>query len=643
MKIDKITIDEIIRRTNIVELVGEYINLKQTGKNHKGLCPFHNERTPSFSVSVDGFYHCFGCGESGNAIKFLQKYLNLSFVEAVKYLGNRCGVSIHSQEIENTRETELRTIYQLAQEYYSKLLFQPVGASAYEYFSQRHILPETMRQFSLGYSPDKFDSLYTDLRRRGFSEELLLESKIILNKNSKYYDFFRNRAMFPIKDFLGRAIAFGGRQLIENKSTGKYINSSESLIYDKKSVLFGLFEAKNEARKTNEIFIVEGYLDVISLWQTGIKNVVAPCGTALTFEQLQYLKKHTNSQILYFLFDGDSAGRNATLKSIPSALEIGFDLRIIDLPDGQDPDTIINQEGGKLEFENYKKHYLSFIDFISVKLNNENLLKTPVEKSKAIKTMLKFIWKIKDKAQHNFYIDNIKEIFNYPASTLMELYYAANPDFNTPAEDKNKINIHNNFFQEDNRNSSATKNIKNPIPEESSFVMESLVPEEKIIFKFAIQSSGNFNLLIKNYNISENIFITDTAKTVCEFMNEHWDSNNLLQDLIQDERVPEHILNIISSLKLEDSGESANWKKFTDGYATTNNNMTINITTTTNNFNDNQNTIEITLAKLRIKNIDKELENLKPLLKMGDESLLKQWQKLLSEKQELLDNKLKYE
>jgi len=612
VKIDKTIIDEIIRRIDIIELISEYITLKQSGKNHKGLCPFHNEKTPSFSVSNEGFYHCFGCGESGNAIKFLQKYLNLSFVEALVFLGNRCGVEVHAQPTETTKENQIRTIYQIAQEYYSNLLFQPVGDEAYEYFIQRNIAPETMKQFGLGYSPDKFDSLYNDLKRRGFSAELLIESKIVNYKNSKFYDFFRARAMFPIKDFLGRTIAFGGRQLGNNKLAGKYINSSESPIYDKKSILFGLFEAKNEARKLNEIYIVEGYIDVISLWQAGIKNVVAPCGTALTFEQLRYLKKHTNVQTVYFLFDGDIAGQNAALRGIAPALEIGFDLRIIVLPDGKDPDTLINQEEGLVEFENYKKHYLSFVDFISKKLISEGALKTPAEKSEAIKIMLSLIWKIKDKAQHVFYIDNIREIFNYPKDAMMELYYASNPEITSKSKDKNITEL--------KTNTSNKKYVD---------LTNNLAPEEKIIFKFAVKNAENFAVLIKKYNISENIFITDFAKLLFETLYEYWDSNDLLQELLQSEYVPENISSAVSQLKIENIEESSNWKKFSDQ----------------DNFNkiSDEDAVETALYKLRIKNIDEELKNIRLSLKAGDVSLMNQWQKLISEKQYILDNKLRYE
>ncbi len=608
MQIQKEVIDEVVQRTDIIELIGEYIDLKKAGSNYKALCPFHNEKTPSFSVSQKGFFHCFGCGESGNSISFIQKYLNLSFVEAVSELARRCGIKLNAQEFEDSKENEVRNLYKIAQEFYTMLLFQQTGVEAFDYFKQRKLSKETMESFSLGYSPDKWDALFKEFMRRGISPELAVSSGLITNKNNKYYDFFRNRAMFPIKDFLGRTIAFGGRQLVENKLAGKYINSSDSIVYDKKRTLFGIAEAKSFIRQKNEAFIVEGYLDVLSLAQAGIKNVVAPCGTALTSEQLLYLKKHTNVNVLYFLFDGDSAGEQAALRGIPFALEIGFDLRIIKLPIGQDPDTIINLEGGYDEFMYHKEHASSFVDFICEKRRNENKLSTPTEKSNTIQDLIKLIFLIKDKTQHIFYLENIKEIFNIPIENLKETYRTLLKNNLKPKETP----------KEEVRHTESRENI---------FDIKKILPEEKTLFQFLLQDSQNFKLLKEEYRLAENHFITDTAKFVFEIINEFWDSSDIVQELINDEATEEELKQMLLKLKIGEITESERWQDFSD----------------IEHENKNEKIVVVVLAKLRIKAIEEELKLLQHKLKEGDVTVLKQLNFLQQEKQNIINTDLKYE
>lgn len=608
MRISKEIIDAVVQRTDIVGLIGEYISLKKVGSNYKALCPFHSEKTPSFSVSEKGFFHCFGCNEGGNAISFLQKYLNLSFVEAVSELAKRCGINIDLQEFEQSEESEIRDLYNIAQEFYSMLLVQNSGVEALDYFKQRNLSMETIKEFSLGYSSNKWDALFREFMRRGISTELVVKSGLVVNKNNKFYDFFRNRAMFPIKDYLGRTIAFGGRQIDGNKSSPKYINSSDTVIYDKKRTLFGIAEAKNSIRKTDEVFIVEGYLDVLSLSQAGIKNVVAPCGTALTKEQLIYLKKHTNVNVLYFLFDGDLAGTNAALRGIPAALEVGFDLRIIKLPEGQDPDTLINLEGGYDEFMYHKNHACSFVDFICDRKRNENKLETPAEKSETIQEIIKLIFLIKDKTQHLFYLENIKEIFNMPIEILKNIY-----------RDLLRNNAKPKASNKEENNEVSTKDV--------FFDVEKLFPEEKTIFKFILKNKQNFKTIKEDYRVAENSFITDIAKSIFEIINEFWDAEDVVQELMKEEDRDEELIQLLLKLKMEEFSQSAKWKEFTE------------IETKVNT----EQVVGVALARLRVKAIEIELKELQQKLKVGDMQGLQQINCLQKEKQDIINTDLRYE
>ena len=253
-------LQEISNRINIAELIGEYVELKQSGSNYKGLCPFHTEKTPSFHVSQEkGIFKCFGCGVGGNAITFLCKYLNISFEEAVVTLANRCGVVLPSySRKDNTIETELRNLYNIAENFYHYNLKNEKGVEAYKYFVSRKILPETIERFKLGYSPNK-NLLLNEFKRRGIDLTLAKQSGLISysKEHGQYYDFFRNRAMFPIKDFLGRTIAFGGRQLVKDDKTGKYINSLESEIYNKSQVLFTFFYKNFVIKIKMRIFAIQ--------------------------------------------------------------------------------------------------------------------------------------------------------------------------------------------------------------------------------------------------------------------------------------------------------------------------------------------------------------------------------------------------
>jgi DNA primase len=340
-------IAEVKERAGIVEVVSDYLSLKKSGANYQGLCPFHGEKTPSFSVNqARGFFHCFGCGENGNVITFVMKMEGLSFPEAVKLLARRVGVVIEDRpltivEKKNLDEKEqMLAIISQAAAYYSRLLLQDASAeSGRRYLAGRKVEKEIFDAYRLGYASERWDGLAQFLKQQGASLEQVEKLGLIRKKSSGsgYYDLFRNRLIFTIANVHGQPIGFGGRVL--DDSLPKYINSPESPVYSKSEVLFGIDLARQAMRERRAAIIVEGYFDHLGLYKAGIRNVVATCGTALTSGHIQLLKRYAEK--VYLLFDGDSAGKKATFRAMELLLPEQMPVFVIEMPSGDDPDSFL--------------------------------------------------------------------------------------------------------------------------------------------------------------------------------------------------------------------------------------------------------------------------------------------------------------
>ena len=371
-------IEEIRVQNDIVDVISEYIPLKQKGSSYFGLCPFHNESTPSFSVSPDKqLYYCFGCGVAGNVYSFIMQIENCDFLEAIKRLADRANISLPEPELSNeAKEAEslrqsILEIHKVAGLFYYSKLHEDEGSVARQYIKKRLINDVIQKKFGLGYSPDSGDKLYKHLKEKGFSQESILKSGLVLpSKNGKgYYDRFRGRLMFPIFDSQGRCIGFGGRIL--DKGEPKYLNSPETMVFNKSKNLYGLNFAK--AARKKEMILVEGYMDMITIYQAGFHNVVASLGTAFNNEHARVLKKFAEDIIL--LFDSDEAGTNAILRAIPVLISNGFRVKVMQVPGGKDPDEFIKANGSK-EFAKLLVSADSYITFqincIRKKYNLEN-------------------------------------------------------------------------------------------------------------------------------------------------------------------------------------------------------------------------------------------------------------------------------
>lgn len=340
MNIPKETVKEILDRVNIVELIGEYISLNKNGKNYQALCPFHNEKTPSFTVFAEsGRYQCFGCGEKGDAITFLMKKENLSYPVAVKRLAERVGVAIQSDKIDEEQKKRNRgfLLNRKTAEFFHKNLFTPSGIKALEYLrDERKLSIEMIKTLGLGYAPDSFNNLKRYLLKCGFSERELVEYSLCnQSENGHTYDAFRNRVMFPIQDAYGNVVAFGGRAF--GDGSPKYLNSAETPVFHKGQHLFGLHRAKEYGKE--QLILCEGYMDVIALNSVGIMNAVATLGTALTMEQAELLKKYTKRVLINF--DSDNAGQTATERALAIFEKVDLSAKVVSLDNAKDPDEYI--------------------------------------------------------------------------------------------------------------------------------------------------------------------------------------------------------------------------------------------------------------------------------------------------------------
>ena len=338
-------LDEVRNSNDIVDVISQYISLKRSGRNYFGLCPFHNEKSPSFSVSPDKqIFHCFGCGVGGNVISFISKIEGIGFKEAIEVLAERANIKLPTidNNIDSKKEELKAKVYKVnsfTAEFYHKKLYEPSSKIAQEYVKKRQLNNETLKSFKIGFS-GKFDELYQALHKEGFKDEEILESGLVnKNENGKYIDRYRNRLMIPIFDERNRVIAFGGRVLDDSKP--KYINSPENIVYSKGRHLFGLNVAKKG--ETKRLLIVEGYMDAISLHQRGITNVVASLGTALTTQQGWLLRKNAEQVILGF--DSDGAGQTAIMRAMEVMQNMGCDMRVLQMSGAKDPDEYVLKYG----------------------------------------------------------------------------------------------------------------------------------------------------------------------------------------------------------------------------------------------------------------------------------------------------------
>ena len=424
--IPKETVDKIIETSRIEEVVGDFVSLKRRGTSMIGLCPFHNERTPSFHVSVaKGIFKCFGCGQGGDSVRFIMEHEKATYPEALRYLANKYSIEI--EEVENSPEEQavndrresLYIVSGFAAKYFHEQMMgtdegKTIGLS---YFKERGFRDDIIKKFELGYSPDVWDALTQQAVKEGYSLQFLEDTGLTIRKdNEKLYDRFRGRVMFPIHSFTGRVIGFGGRTLKTDKAVPKYVNSPESDIYHKSNVLYGLFFAKKSIRDQDNCYLVEGYADVLSVHQAGVENVVASSGTSLTIEQIRLIGRFTKN--ITILYDGDEAGIKASLRGLDMILEEGLNVKVVLFPDGHDPDSYVQEFGSsafKTHIEQNKKDFILFKTGILLKDAGND----PIKRAGIIREVVESIAKIPDGIKASVFVRECSSLLQIEERVLI--------------------------------------------------------------------------------------------------------------------------------------------------------------------------------------------------------------------------------
>ena len=426
--IDRETVDRIYAAANIVDIIGDYVTLKRKGVNYQACCPFHNEKTPSFVVSPSkGVYKCFGCGKGGNAVTFLMEHENITYPEALKMVAKRYGIEVREKELteEEVRRNDDResmfVVNGWAAEYFANFLcYDPEGMSVgMTYFRQKRGLTDaTIRKFGLGFCPSKGDRMSKDALAAGYKREFLLATGLSLARESdgSLYDRFRDRVIFPVHNISGRIVAFGGRTLRTDKQVAKYQNSPESEIYSKKRELYGLYFAKRAIQQQDYAILVEGYLDVISMHQAGIENVVASSGTSLTTDQIRLLGRFTRN--ITVIYDGDSAGIHASLRGIDMILKEGMNVRVVLLPEPEDPDSFARSHTAAEVQAYIRDNERDFLEF-KANLLLHDAEGDPIRKAALIGDMVQSIAQIPDPIQRSVYIKECARIMDIDEQILI--------------------------------------------------------------------------------------------------------------------------------------------------------------------------------------------------------------------------------
>ena len=524
--------EEIRSANDIVDVISQYVTLKRSGRNFFGLCPFHKEKSPSFSVSPDRqYYHCFGCHKGGDVFNFVSEVERISFKEALEFLAERAKIqlpTVNNEEFNKTQYIKDR-MYKINSEttmFYHERLYKPLAKIAQNYVKQRKLDNATLKAFKIGYSGE-FNELYKFLKSKGFKDEEILSTGLV-NKNDRgeFIDRFRKRLMFPIMDVNGRVVAFGGRKLEENEKLAKYINSNENLIYSKKKHLFALNLAKQSGEK--KIILVEGYMDAISLHQRGIKNVVASLGTALTEEQGRLLRKY--SEQVLFSYDSDGAGQEAIKRGLEVLEAQGCDARVIQMEGAKDPDEFIIKYGTG-RFNLLVQNAISLTEFkIKVLKQNYNL-DNPSDKVKFLRAVTKLLSDIDDKIEREIFIEKISNQYEISREAI----YA----------EVNKL-----LYKNDGTINSTNKNVPKKVETNLTPADEAAVKRENLIIYLLVNNpKESFVKLISNIGLED--FKNEYNKIIYEKIKDLDDvtESKIMKTIanIEDENLQRHVSELMVS------------------------------------------------------------------------------------------------
>ncbi|SDC07381.1 DNA primase [Niabella drilacis] len=509
------TIQEILSRIDILDVVGEFVKLKKRGANYLGVCPFHNEKTPSFTVSPSKeIYKCFGCGKSGNTISFIMEHEKYSYVETLKWLANRYGIEVEETFASAEQREQYQTadslfiINNFAEQYFSQTLMESEEGRAIglSYFKERGFREAIIKKFRLGYAPADRSAFAREALAKQYNKELLLKTGLVIERNGTLLDNYRGRVIFPVHNHSGKVMGFGARILKTTEKAPKYINTPENEIYVKSKILYGSYFARTAIEKADECLLVEGYTDVVSLHQAGIENVVASGGTSLTVDQLRLIKKYTNN--LTIIYDGDAAGIKAALRGLDLALEESLNVKLVLIPDKEDPDSYVNKVGAGAFTEFIKKNKKDFILF-QLESSLNDIGDDPVKKSELVNKIAESISRINKAEDFTKQQDYIKE-----SAAILQI-------------DEAGLHALVNKYIRDKVTAMERKAAGNAQKEQQ-------LPEAAL----SNYDDATFDLLFKD-QLQEK----ELARILLEYGNRKWDENSL---------IAQHVFDEIDELELED-------------------------------------------------------------------------------------------
>ncbi|MDH4069412.1 MAG: DNA primase [Ignavibacteria bacterium] len=544
MRIPDSAIDDVRLASDIVEVISPTVRLKKRGKNYLGLCPFHTEKTPSFTVSAEKqMFHCFGCGTGGNVFTFLMRIDKVPFPEAVRTLAERAGITLPQTggpDTESVHEPLYTACRRAGMYFYDNLFRSPEGDLALRYFHKRGFSDETIRTFGLGCSLNSWDGLLRFGREEGIEPATLEKAGLVVRRDdgSGFYDRFRGRAMFPILSAAGKTIGFGARKLRDDDPLAKYINSPETPVYDKSRVLYGLSQTKDEIRSAESALLVEGYADLLSLYQAGIRNVVASSGTALTDQQIRLIGRYSRNIVL--VYDADSAGSKAMMKGVDLIVAQGFEVRVVSLPQGEDPDSFVRNNGAD-DFRALADKAMNFLDFKVEQFRAAGLLASPEGQTRAVRSIVRTIATMKDELKRNLYIKHLSETYGIYESVL----------FRELEKQEGKAAAESKWRPE------KASEAEEPV---SKTTVASMPPVDRDLLKVMIENGPRIIELVAT-ETSNGDFSTGVGSRVFSFllerarMEEPWDPAGMVDDIRDDE-----VRNIVTELLFNKYEISKGWE-----------------------------------------------------------------------------------
>lgn len=574
MRIPDHIVEQVRTQANIVDVIGEHVRLRKAGRNWLGLCPFHTEKTPSFNVNLErGIYKCFGCGRAGNAIGFVQEFHHMGFADAVRHLAQKMGIVIPDETAEDPtglgpRRDAARAALREAADYYAEVLATPEGAVARTMFERRGFSSETQSTWRLGASPSAWDSLSLHLTSRGYTTEQLNDAGlIVVREDGRFYDRFRGRAMFPIRDDQGRVVGFSARSLTTDPASPKYVNSPQGLVFDKSRVLYGLDLAKRAIAEVRTAIVVEGQADVVAMHQSGFRATVASSGTALTEDHVRLLKKYADTIIV--VYDADSAGQAATSRAIEIALAGGLDVRCVSLPAGSDPDSLLRSEG-RAAMETLVHDAKGWLTWRTEKFLAEGVSNDSVRQAAAVRTMLEWISRIPDTLRRPFYVRELATVFGLPDGLLLDqLLSMGQADRHSSSR----------TVPPQQRTSStpasgvpAGVTVPSSVPQQLSHHQQTqqqhqsphspLAPERELL-RVALFVTDGLAMLLHEFHVDDETFVTEAGQRLFRrILIADAEHHDILQHVLNDEQLHSQERQYVADLAFAAVTPSVSWERF---------------------------------------------------------------------------------